>query len=106
MDEKNKNIAYVIQQDKEPEIPDYERVKEREYLRFVVAYLDDEGRAIYLHSLHGGKYLYVEEIEYATKLKDGNAAEMFYDFARQDLPDKELVLLPVVVCYELVKLDE
>jgi len=106
MDEKNKNIAYVIQQDKESEIPDYERVKEREYLRFVVAYLDDEGRAIYLHSLHGGKYLYVEEIEYATKLKDENAAEMFYDFARQDLPDKELVLLPVVVCYELVKMDE
>lgn len=106
MSEENKNIAYMILQDKEPEIPNYERVKEREYLRFVVAYLDDEGRAIYLHSLHDGKYLYVEEIEYATKLKDENAAEMFYNFARQDLPDKELVLLPVVVCYELVKMDE
>lgn len=83
-----------------------ERVKEREYLHYVVAYLDDEGRAIYLHSLHGGKYMYVEEIEYATKLNDENAAEMFYSFACQDLPDKELVLLPVVISYELVKVDD
>lgn len=106
MDNKDVNVAFVIQQNKESDIPDYERIKEREYLRYVVAYLDDEGRAIYLHSLHGGKYMYVEEIEYATKLKDEDAAEMFYEFACKDLPDKELVLLPVIICYELVKIDE
>jgi len=106
MDNKDVNVAFVIQQNKESNIPDYERVKEREYLRYVVAYLDDEGRAIYLHSLHGGKYMYVEEIEYATKLKDEDAAEMFYEFACKDLLDKELVLLPVIICYELVKIDE
>lgn len=106
MDNKDVNVASVIQQNKESDIPDYERVKEREYLRYVVAYLDDEGRAIYLRSLHGGKYMYVEEIEYATKLKDEDAAEMFYEFACKDLPDKELVLLPVIICYELVKIDE
>ena len=83
-----------------------ERIKEREYLRYVVAYLDDEGRAIYLRSLHGGKYMMVEEIEYATKSRNKHTAEMFYDFARQDLPDKELVLLPVVISYELVKVDD
>lgn len=83
-----------------------ERIKEREYLRYVVAYLDNEGRAIYLHSLHGGKYLMVEEIEYATKLKGENTAQMFYSFARQDLPDKDIVLLPVIISYELVKVDE
>lgn len=83
-----------------------ERIKEREYLRYVVAYLDNEGRAIYLHSLHGGEYLMVEEIEYATKLKGKNTAHMFYNFACQDLPDKDLVLLPVVISYELVKVDE
>lgn len=80
-----------------------ERIKEREYLRYVVAYLDEEGRAVYLHSLHGGKYKFVEEIEYATKLKGTSAAKMFYRFALHDLPDKELVLLPVVISYELVK---
>lgn len=80
-----------------------ERVKEREYIRYVVAYLDDEGRAVYLHSLHGGRYQFVEEIEYATKLNGSAAAKMFYGFAVQDLPDKELVLLPVVITYELVK---
>lgn len=80
-----------------------ERIKEREYLRYVVAYLDDEGRAVYLHSLHGGRYQFVEEIEYATKLKGTAAAKIFYKFAVQDLPDKELVLLPVVISYELVK---
>lgn len=96
----------IVRKHKESPIPNYERVKEREYLRYVVAYLDDAGRAVYLHSLHGGKYMFVEEIEYATKLQDENAADMFYDFARQDLPDKELVLLPVIVCYELVKMDE
>lgn len=96
----------IVRKHEEPPIPNYERVKEREYLRYVVAYLDDAGRAVYLHSLHGGKYMFVEEIEYATKLQDENAAEMFYDFAHQDLPDKELVLLPVIVCYELVKMDE
>lgn len=83
-----------------------ERIKEREYLRYVVAYLDDDGRAIYLHSLHGGKYLMVEEIEYATKLQNKHAAEMFYDFACHDLPDKELVLLPAIISYELVKVDD
>lgn len=83
-----------------------ERVKEREYMRFVVAYLDEDGRAIYLHSLHGGKYMFVEEIEYATKLNGEESAKMFYNFARQDLPDKELVLLPVIISYELVKIDE
>lgn len=46
------------------------KVKEREYIRYVVATLDDEGRALYLHSLHGGKYMLVEEIGYATKLVD------------------------------------
>lgn len=102
----NNNKIQVIKKNNEPDVPNYERVKEREYLRYVVAYLDNEGRAIYLHSLHGGKYLFVEEIEYATKLKDDDTAKMFYDFARQDLPDKELVLLPVIICYELVKLDE
>ena len=106
MDNKDVNVAFVIQQNKESDIPDYERVKEREYLRYVVAYLDDEGRAIYLRSLHGGKYMYVEEIEYATKLKDEDTAKMFYEFACKDLPDKELVLLPVIICYELVKIDE
>ena len=80
-----------------------ERIREREYLRYVVAMLDDEGRAVYLHSLHGGRYLYVEEIEYATKLKGKEAARDFYRFAVNDLPDKELVLLPVVICYDLVK---
>ena len=80
-----------------------ERVKEREYLRYVVAYLDEEGRAVYLHSLHGGRYQFVEEIEYATKLKGTAAAKMFYRFAIQDLPEKELVLLPVVISYDLVK---
>ena len=80
-----------------------ERVKEREYLRYVVAYLDEDGRAVYLRSLHGGRYQYVEEIEYATKLKGTSAAKMFYRFAVQDLPDKELVLLPVIIGYELVK---
>lgn len=80
-----------------------ERIKEREYLKYVVAYLDSEGRAVYLHSLHDGKYQFVEEIEYATKLKGTAAARMFYRFAVNDLPDKELVLLPVIISYELVK---
>ena len=83
-----------------------ERIREREYLRYVVAYLDDSGRAVYLHSLHGGHYQFVEEIEYATKLKGKTAAKVFYQFAVQDLPDKELVLLPVVICYDLVKVEE
>lgn len=80
-----------------------ERIKEREYLRYVVATLDDEGRALYLHSLHGGKYMLLEEIGNATKLVDEESAKMFYDFAVNDLPDRELVLLPVVITYELVK---
>jgi hypothetical protein len=83
-----------------------ERIKEREYLRYVVAYLDDEGRAVYLHSLHGGKYRFVEEIEYATKLNGKKAADIFYQFACQDLPYRELVLLPVMISYELIKTDE
>ena len=29
-----------------------------------------------------------------------------HEFACKDLPDKELVLLPVVISYELVKIDE
>jgi len=105
MNNTDNNIEYIKKHD-EPTIPNYERVKEREYLRYVVAYLDNDGRAIYLHSLHGGKYMHVEEIEYATKLKDEDAAKMFYEFACKDLPDKELVLLPVVISYELVKIDE
>ena len=80
-----------------------ERVPEREYLRYVVATLDEEGRAVYLHSLHGGKYMMVEEIGYATKLQDEETAQIFYDFAVNDLPDRELVLLPVIIRYELVK---
>ena len=80
-----------------------ERVREREYLRYVVAMLDDEGRAVYLHSLHGGNYLYVEEIEYATKIRGKETAQDFYRYAVHDLPDKELVLLPVIICYDLVK---
>ena len=80
-----------------------ERVAEREYLRYVVATLDEEGRAVYLHSLHGGKYMMVEEIGYATKLQDEETAQIFYDFAVKDLPDRELVLLPVIIRYELVK---
>ena len=80
-----------------------ERVTEREYLRYVVATLDEEGRAVYLHSLHGGKYMMVEEIGYATKLQDEETAQIFYDFAVKDLPDRELVLLPVIIRYELVK---
>ena len=105
MNNTENNIEYIKKHD-EPPISNYERVKEREYLRYVVAYLDNDGRAIYLHSLHGGKYMHVEEIEYATKLKDEDAAKMFYEFACKDLPDKELVLLPVVISYELVKIDE
>lgn len=105
MNNTENNIEYIKKHD-EPPIPNYEKVKEREYLRYVVAYLDNDGRAIYLHSLHGGKYMHVEEIEYATKLKDEDAAKMFYEFACKDLPDKELVLLPVVISYELVKIDE
>ena len=80
-----------------------ERVPEREYFRYVVATLDEEGRAVYLHSLHGGKYMMVEEIGYATKLQDEETAQIFYDFAVKDLPDRELVLLPVIIRYELVK---
>lgn len=79
------------------------RAKEREYIRYVVATLDDEGRALYLHSLHGGKYMLVEEIGYATKLVDQETAEIFYNLAVNDMPDRELVLLPVVITYELVK---
>ena len=80
MNNTDNNIEYIKKHD-EPPISNYERVKEREYLRYVVAYLDNDGRAIYLHSLHGGKYMHVEEIEYATKLKDEDAAKMFYEFA-------------------------
>ncbi len=79
------------------------RIKEREYIKYVVATLDNEGRALYLHSLHGGQYLMVEEIEYATKLKGRETARDFYQFAVHDLPDRELVLLPVIITYELLK---
>ncbi len=82
-----------------------DRVKEREYIKYVVATLDENGRALYLHSLHEGKYMMVEEIEYATKIKGKQAAKDFYRFALHDLPDRELVLLPVVITYELIKED-
>lgn len=80
-----------------------ERVKEREYLRYVVATLDEDGKALYLHSLHGGRYVLVDEIGWATKLEGEETASMFYDFAVHDLPNRELVLLPVMITYELIK---
>lgn len=81
-----------------------ERIKEREYTRYVVATLNQDGKAMYLHSLHDGKYMLVEEIEYATKLRGLEAAMDFYRFAVHDFgPNVELVLLPVIISYELVK---
>lgn len=80
-----------------------ERIKEREYIRYVVATLDESGHALYLHSLHGGKYMLMDEIEYATKLRGKEVARDFYRFAVHDMPDRELVLLPVVISYELLK---
>ena len=81
-----------------------ERVKEREYVRYVVATLNQGGKAMYLHSLHGGKYMFVEEIEYATKIRGKESAKDFYKFAVHDFgPNIELVLLPVVITYELIK---
>lgn len=81
-----------------------ERIKEREYTRYVVATLNQDGKAMYLHSLHDGEYMLVEEIEYATKLRGREAAMDFYRFAVHDFgPNVELVLLPVIISYELVK---
>lgn len=81
-----------------------ERIKEREYTRYVVATLNQDGKAMYLHSLHDGEYMLVEEIEYATKLRGRGAAMDFYKFAVHDFgPNVELVLLPVIISYELVK---
>ena len=81
-----------------------ERVKEKEYVRYVVATLNQDGKVMYLHSLHEGKYVLVEEIEYATKLRNRAVAVDFYKFAVHDFgPDVELVLLPVIISYDLVK---
>ena len=82
----------------------YERVKEKELIRYVVATLDEGGKAMYLQSLHDGTYRLMENIEYATKVLGKKAAMDFYKFACMDFgPNVELVLLPVIITYELVK---
>lgn len=81
-----------------------ERVKEQELLRYVVATLGEDGKVFYLQSLHWGKYQMVDRIEYATKLIGKKVARDFYMMARQDLgPNVELVILPLIITYELIK---
>lgn len=82
----------------------YERIKEKELIRYVVATLAEDGKAMYLQSLHDGTYRLMENIEYATKVLGKKAAMDFYRFACMDFgPHVELVLLPVIITYELVK---
>ncbi len=81
-----------------------ERITEKELVRYVVATLNPDGRAMYLRSLHGGNYDLVEDIEYATKLCGKSTARAFYRIACQDLgPHIELVLIPLIIMYQLVK---
>lgn len=99
----NKGLVYVVN-DTEGAIPKVQRVKEKEVVRYVVATLNEEGKAMYLHSLHGGKYELTDNIEYATKVIGQEAAKTFYGFALQDFePYVELVLIPLIITYELVK---
>ena len=83
-----------------------DRVKEQELLRYVVATLDKEGKTFYLLSRHWGKYDMIDKIENATKLVGQETAIEFYKMAQQDLgPNVELVLLPLIITYELIKED-
>lgn len=79
------------------------RIKEREEVKYVVATLDKDGKALYVISDKDRNYLLTDDITRANKADGKTAAKWFYDFARKSFgPDVELALLPLIITYELV----